>query len=154
MNPLATRDIAGPHPQAGETPTPPTCSLGLMSTGEAIQRAALMAAVVFSALPEAQLRYRYISDRRRARRFYWTTAAIGMLCMIVGVGRVWPSGLAAVGFFGSMHLGFAYLASPYLKINGRIYALTANNRQPDPVPGMPHTPAQDDGTTDRRPWIE
>jgi hypothetical protein len=125
-----------------------------MATGEAIQRAALMVAVVFLALPGAQLRYRYISDRRRARRFYWTTTVIGVVFMMIGVGRIWPNGLVVVGFFAGISVGFAYLASPYLKINGRIYALTAKNRQPDPLPGQPDTPARDDGTTDRRPSIE
>lgn len=127
--------------------------LGAVSTGEAVQRAALMVAVVFLALPGAQLRYRYISDRQRARRFYWTTAVIGMVFMMVGVGRIWPNGLAVVGFFGGMFVGFAYLASPYLKINRRIYALTAKNRQPDPAPGTPDAPSPD-GTADRRPWID
>jgi hypothetical protein len=99
---------------------------------DGICRGLLAVAIIFIGVAGAQARYRYITDRRRGRRFYWTTSTAGILCMTTGVGRLWPNGVIAAAFFGALAVGMAYLATPYLKIGDRIHAFTIANQRPDP----------------------
>ncbi len=103
-----------------------------MAATDAIELGLLMAGLIFIVAGASQARYRYITDRRRGRHFYWTTSIIGVLCFALGMGRIWPNGVLAASFFVALIVGSAYLTTPYLKIGGRIYALTSANRQPDP----------------------
>jgi uncharacterized membrane protein YoaK (UPF0700 family) len=99
---------------------------------QVIELVLLVAGLILIVAGASLARYRYITDRRRARRFYWTTSLVGILCFALGTGQIWPNGVLAALFFAAIVTGSAYLTTPYLKIGGRIYASSAENRQPDP----------------------
>jgi hypothetical protein len=103
-----------------------------MAATELIELGLLIAGLIFIAGGASQARYRFISDRRRGRRFYWTTSIIGVVCFALGVGKIWPNGVLAASFFVAVIGASAYLMTPYLKIGGRIYAVSSANREPDP----------------------
>jgi hypothetical protein len=69
--------------------------------------------------------------RRAQRRTYWGCAALATLCgFFIGYpepGKAVP--IAALIMAAMTTAAFAY--TPYLKIGGRIYALTVRDRQPD-----------------------
>ncbi len=79
----------------------------------------------------AQARYRFIKHRRAGRRFYWATAVIGIVCFAAGTGQLWPNAILVVAVFSAIVVFSAYLTTPYLKIGGRIYASSPENREPD-----------------------
>ena len=103
-----------------------------MSTTERIELALLAAGLIFILAGASQARYRYIKDRGRGRQYYWATSIVGVLCFAAGTGRIWPNGVASALIFGAIIVWSAYLTTPYLKIGGRIYASSPENRQPDP----------------------
>ncbi len=80
----------------------------------------------------AQARYRFIKHRRAGRRFYWATAIIGIVCFAAGTGQLWPNAIVVAAVFSAIVAFSAYLTTPYLKIGGRIYASSPENREPDP----------------------
>ncbi|OBF68722.1 hypothetical protein A5753_22740 [Mycobacterium sp. 852002-51971_SCH5477799-a] len=79
----------------------------------------------------AQARYRFIKHRRAGRRFYWATAIIGIVCFAAGTGQLWPNAILVAAVFSAIVVFSAYLTTPYLKIGGRIYASSPENREPD-----------------------
>ncbi|MEE6175579.1 hypothetical protein [Mycobacterium sp. 050134] len=103
-----------------------------MSATERIELTLLVTGLICIAAGATQARFRYISHRRAGRRYYWTTSALGVVCFAVGVGKLWPNAILAAAFFTAIIVGSAYLMTPYLKINGRIYASNPEDRQPDP----------------------
>jgi len=103
-----------------------------VSSTERIELALLVAGLIGVLAGAAQARYRFIADRRRGRRFYWATSIIGIVCFAAGTGRIWPNGVLAAALFAAVVVVSAYLTTPYLKIGGRIYASSAEHRQPDP----------------------
>jgi hypothetical protein len=80
----------------------------------------------------AQARFRFISERRKARYFYWGTSALGIIFFGFGTGILWPNAVITTLIFTALVVGSAYFTTPYLKIGGRIYASSPENRQPDP----------------------
>ena len=88
--------------------------------------------MIFIGAGAAQARYRFISDRRKGRRFYWATSITGIICFAVGTGKVWPNGVASALIFTAIVVGSAYMITPYLKIGGQIYASNPEHREPDP----------------------
>jgi hypothetical protein len=78
----------------------------------------------------AQTRYHYVKGRGRGRRFYWIVSASGIVSFALGVG--WPNAVVVTVIFAAIVTGSAYLSTPYLKIGGRIYALSPADREPDP----------------------
>jgi ABC-type multidrug transport system permease subunit len=92
----------------------------------------LATGLIFIAAGAAQARYRFISERRPGRRFYWATSIIGIVSFAVGVGKIWPNAVLAAALFTAVVVFSAYLTTPYLKIGDRIYASSPENRQPDP----------------------
>jgi amino acid transporter len=97
-----------------------------------VELALLAAGLIFILAGASQARYRYIKNRGQARRYYWTTSIVGIVCFAVGTGRIWPNGVLAASVFAAIVIGSAYLTTPYLKIGGRIYASSPENREPDP----------------------
>jgi amino acid transporter len=95
----------------------------------------LVTGLVFILVGAAQARYRFISDRRAGRRFYWATSIIGIVCFAIGVGKIWPNGVAVAVIFSAIVAFSAYLTTPYLKVGGQIYASSPENREPDPPAG-------------------
>ncbi|MCV7100363.1 hypothetical protein [Mycobacterium palustre] len=92
----------------------------------------LATGLIFIAAGAAQARYRFISERRPGRRFYWATSIIGIVSFAAGVGKIWPNAVLATALFSAVVVFSAYLTTPYLKIGDRIYASSPENRQPDP----------------------
>ncbi len=80
-------------------------------------------------------------SRSTQRRLYWAGAG---LAAFAGFLMVYPNLKNAVGIavmlFATMTL-IAYVSTPYIKIGGKIYALTIGDRQPDPE----DSPTVDDG---------
>ena len=103
-----------------------------VSATERIELTLVATGLIFILAGAAQARYRFISDRRPGRRFYWITSIIGIVCFAAGVGKIWPNAVLATLVFAAIVVGSAYLTTPYLKIGGRIYASSEENRQPDP----------------------
>ncbi|MGO8771057.1 MAG: hypothetical protein ACLQIK_21240 [Mycobacterium sp.] len=92
----------------------------------------LATGLILIAAGATQARFRYITHRRAGRRYYWTTSAIGIVCFTIGVGKIWPNGVLSALIFSAIIVWSAYLITPYLKIGGRIYAASPENRLPDP----------------------
>ncbi|CPR11701.1 hypothetical protein BN971_02989 [Mycobacterium bohemicum DSM 44277] len=103
-----------------------------MSAIERIEVTMLATGLILIAAGATQARFRYIKDRRAGRRYYWATSAIGIVCFIIGVGKIWPNGVVSALIFTGIIVLSAYLTTPYLKIGGRIYAASPENRLPDP----------------------
>jgi hypothetical protein len=103
-----------------------------VSTSERIELTFLVTGLIFVLAGAAQARFRFISDRRAGRRFYWATSIIGIVSFAIGVGKIWPNGVAVTVIFSAIVAFSAYLTTPYLKIGGRIYASSPENREPDP----------------------
>ncbi|SOX52013.1 hypothetical protein MAAFP003_675, partial [Mycobacterium ahvazicum] len=80
----------------------------------------------------AQARFRFISQRRKARYFYWGTSALGIVLFGFGTGQLWPNAVITTLIFSTLVLSTAYFTTPYLKIGDQIYASTPENREPDP----------------------
>lgn len=99
---------------------------------ERIELTLLVTGLILIAAGATQARFRYIAHRRAGRRYYWTTSLLGIVCFAFGVGKIWPNAVLAALFFVGIIVGSAYLMTPYLKIGGRIYASSPENRQPDP----------------------
>ncbi|MEI7715592.1 MAG: hypothetical protein WCI78_05830 [Mycobacterium sp.] len=103
-----------------------------MSVTERVEVIFLTTGLILIAAGATQARFRYISHRRAGRRYYWTTSVIGIVCFMIGVGRIWPNGILSALIFAAIVVVSAYLTTPYLKIGGRIYASEPENRLPDP----------------------
>ncbi len=103
-----------------------------MSATDRIELTLLATGLIFVLASAAQARYRFIRHRRAGRRFYWTTAIIGIVCFALGTGRIWPNAVCVAVIFAGVVVLSAYLTTPYLKIGDRIYASSPENRQPDP----------------------
>ena len=91
----------------------------------------------------------FLRGRRRQRRTYWASWLIGGLLMVAATGHSDPrSGLNMAAFAAAMSVMIAYLKSPYLKIGDKIYALSLDDRQPDPPedgePARPPVPRPTD----------
>jgi len=103
-----------------------------VSATERIELTFLATGLILIAAGATQARFRYITHRRAGRRYYWTTSAIGIACFAIGVGKIWPNAVLSALVFTAIVVGSAYLTTPYLKIGGRIYAASPENRLPDP----------------------
>lgn len=77
----------------------------------------------------------FLSGRRRQRRAYWLSWLVGGVLMTLAADHAGGGGLTMAAFCAAMSVMIAFLKSPYLKIGGRIYALTLDDRQPDPPEG-------------------
>jgi amino acid transporter len=99
---------------------------------ERIELTLLATGLIFILVGAAQARYRFIKERRPARRFYWATSIIGIVSFAAGVGKFWPNAVVVAVIFSAVVAFSAYLTTPYLKIGNRIYASSPENREPDP----------------------
>ena len=75
----------------------------------------------------------FVRDRRLDRRIYWLGWLIATSCISFAVlPRGWQASLA-IGLLGVFAaVVYAYLRTPFLKIGGRIYALSITDSRPDP----------------------
>jgi hypothetical protein len=75
----------------------------------------------------------FFSGRSRQRRAYWLGWVLGGSLVVISVahrGLDWALMLAGMITFFSVY--WAFMKTPYLKLGGRILALTLDNRRPDP----------------------
>ena len=71
-------------------------------------------------------------SRSSQRRIYWASASLAAVSGFLMVYPNWQKGLGIAGILlGAMTMA-AYAATPYIKIRGKIYALTVADSQPDP----------------------
>ena len=103
-----------------------------MAAAQRIELTLLATGLIFILVGVAQVRYRFIAERRPGRRFYWATSIIGILSFAAGMGQIWPNAIVVAAIFAGIVVTSAYLTTPYLKIGGRIYASSPENREPDP----------------------
>lgn len=70
-------------------------------------------------------------SRSSQRRIYWSCGCVGAVATGLAFYPDWEKGLGMAGFFlGAMTVA-AYAYTPYIKIGGKIYALTVQDSQPD-----------------------
>jgi hypothetical protein len=75
----------------------------------------------------------FLNGRRLRRRTYWLSWLVGGLIMVAATGHSdVRQGLMIAAFAAVMSLMIAYFKSPYLKIGDTIYAVSLDDRQPDP----------------------
>lgn len=99
----------------------------------------------------------FVRDRRLDRKIYWLGWLIATSCISFAVlPRGWQASLAIglLGVFAAVL--YAYLRTPFLKIGGRIYALSINDSRPDPPTGevpeeLPSAPPPDSYPTTAGP---
>lgn len=71
-------------------------------------------------------------SRSSQRRIYWGSACLAAVSGFLSVYPNWKTGLGIGGFFLAGLTISAYAATPYIKIRGKIYALTVDDSRPDP----------------------
>jgi hypothetical protein len=104
------------------------------TTIQRIELTLLVTGLIFILVGALQARFRFVSDRRAGRRLYWAASIIGIASFAIGVGKIWPNAVAVTVIFSAIVAFSAYLTTPYLKIGGKIYASSPENREPDPPP--------------------
>ena len=70
--------------------------------------------------------------RSTQRRLYWASAGLAAIAGLLLAYPKWETGLVIAGILLAAMTIAAYAATPYIKIGGKIYALTLGDRQPDP----------------------
>lgn len=73
-----------------------------------------------------------LRNRRLARRLFWAAWAIGIAIFAVTMPPTRVQSVTAVMILGGLALFYAYSVTPYLKIGGKIYAMSEEKRRPDP----------------------
>lgn len=90
----------------------------------------------------------FLPERRHQRRVYWYSWLVGgtLLVVILSGGELrWTVAFALP--LALLAVAIAYFKSPYIKIGGKIYAASLENRQPDP-------PREGEPAADPVPWPE
>jgi hypothetical protein len=88
-------------------------------------------------------------SRGSQRRIYWASACLAAVSgFLIGYPN-WQKGLGITGILLGAMIMAAYAATPYIKIGGKIYALTVADSRPDPEDI--DTPAGDHPGTDGAP---
>ena len=70
--------------------------------------------------------------RSSQRRIYWGSTCVAAISGFLAFYPDWKTGLAIAGLWLAAMTFAAYAATPYIKIRGKIYAVTVSLRQPDP----------------------
>lgn len=71
-------------------------------------------------------------SRSTQRRIYWINAFLAAIAGFAMFYPDWQKGLGMGAFLFAVMTFIAYAATPYIKIDGKIYAFTVTNSQPDP----------------------
>jgi hypothetical protein len=90
-------------------------------------------------------------SRSSQRRIYWASACLAAVAGFLIVYPNWKTGLAIAGILSAAMTMAAYAATPYIKIGGKIYALTVSDRQPDPQDALTAASEPDDQPDARKP---
>jgi hypothetical protein len=91
-------------------------------------------------------------SRSTQRRIYWASACLAAVSGFLMVYPNWKTGLGIAALLLSAMTVMAYVSTPYLKIGGKIYALTVADSRPDPEDT--HTPAAGHPGTDGAPTAD
>ena len=70
--------------------------------------------------------------RSSQRRIYWGSTCTAAISGFLAFYPDWKTGLAIAGLWLAAMTFAAYAATPYIKIGGKIYAVTVSLRQPEP----------------------
>jgi hypothetical protein len=71
-------------------------------------------------------------SRSTQRRIYWAAACLAAVAGFLAVYPNWKTGLGLAAMLLAAMTVMAYAATPYIKIGGKIYALTVSQSRPDP----------------------
>src|SRR5262245_54098544 len=89
-------------------------------------------ALFVAALGIAVIQQFFKHSRSSRRRIYWGCTIVGAGAAFLMVNPDWKKGFAiALGCLAIMTV-VAYANTPYIKIRGKVYALTVQDSQPDP----------------------
>ena len=92
---------------------------------------ALVGAGVFGA---AAIGASLISRRRLGRILYWVLAYIGVTCLaLYGTAGGWQRTIGFTVFGIFVAVGYAFYATPFIKVGDRIFAAEVVNGRPDPA---------------------
>jgi hypothetical protein len=95
--------------------------------------AALVLATIGGMLP---WKSRRLSNASIQRRIYWTGTIVVALLLFAGALPGWPSAIFVSACVALVMIGTAWRFTSHLKIGGKIYAVGAYHRKPDPPPAL------------------
>lgn len=95
---------------------------------------ALAAGVILSMFP--LWKSATLSPDSIERRVYWSGTTIAVLLFAVSALPNWRTGLFVLVSGGMVIVAIAFRATNHIKINGRIYAMSAAFRAPDRPPAL------------------
>ena len=128
---------APPMTVYGSGPSVPSSSplwaTGLLVAGICVGLVAAVASVV-------------VDDREVQRRIYWLGWLSAALCFALAVlPRGWPGsvGIGLLALFAATV--YAYLRTPYLKVGGRVYAISGTEEAPNGTRRYPRSAAKAEG---------
>ena len=87
--------------------------------------------VFASALAVAVIQQFFKHSRSSQRRIYWSCAIVGTIAAFLMVYPDWKKGSGIALFYLGLMTFVAYAYTPYIKIAGKIYALTVQDSRPD-----------------------
>lgn len=76
-------------------------------------------------------RTQLIPNRRWGRRVYWSSFLAGTLIFTAATATSLSKAVPIIAVWAALAVFYAFVATPYLKIGDRIYAMTAANRTPE-----------------------
>jgi hypothetical protein len=88
----------------------------------------LLVACAVVALTQQYVKY----SRSLQRRIYWSCACLGAAAAFLAFYPASQKGLGMALFFLGVMTAAAYAYTPYIKVGGKVYALTAQDSRPDP----------------------
>lgn len=88
--------------------------------------------VFASALAVAVIQQFFKHSRSSQRRIYWSCTIVGAIAAFLMVYPEWQKGSGLGLFYLGLMTFVAYAYTPYIKIGGKIYALTVQDSRPDP----------------------
>jgi hypothetical protein len=87
--------------------------------------------VVVACAATALIQQYFKHSRRSQRRIYWCCACVGAVAACLAFYPDWKKGLGMALFFLGVMTVAAYAYTPYIKIGGKICALTVQDSRPD-----------------------
>jgi hypothetical protein len=87
--------------------------------------------VFASALAVAVIQQFFKHSRSSQRRIYWSCAIVGTIAAFLMIYPDWKKGSGIALFYFGLMTFVAYAYTPYIKIAGKVYALTVQDSTPD-----------------------
>ncbi len=92
----------------------------------------VLIAVFAASIAIAVIQSFFNHSRSSQRRIYWSCACIAAVAGFFAVYPDWKKGVGFVLCWSWAMVVIAYAYTPYIKIGGKIYALTVQDSRPDP----------------------